>query len=154
MIRGFFKRQSADTVVKDGWSPTVFPTGLLGHGGTITGKVVDVEPIDIDAFEELVAEALESIPDELRAKMDNVAIIIDDESPPGRLFGLYEGIPLTKRGTYAGANPDRITLFLATICQSATTAEELARRVRVTLLHEVGHHFGIGDARLRELGWS
>jgi predicted Zn-dependent protease with MMP-like domain len=126
----------------------------MGHGGTITGKVVRVEPIDTDAFEDLVADALESIPDELRAEMDNVAIIIDDESPPGGLFGLYEGIPLTKRGTYAGANPDRITLFLATICQSANTAEELARRVRVTLLHEVGHHFGIGEARLHELGWS
>ncbi len=127
---------------------------VLGHGGTNTGKVVRVEPIDIDAFEDLVAEALESIPDELRAEMENVAIIIDDESPPGRLFGLYEGIPMTKRGTYAGANPDRITLFLATICRSANTAEELADRVRVTLLHEVGHHFGIGEARLQELGWS
>jgi predicted Zn-dependent protease with MMP-like domain len=116
--------------------------------------VVGVEPIDVDAFEDLVADALATIPDELRAEMENVAIIIDDESPPGPLFGLYEGVPLTKRGSYAGANPDRITLFLATICRSANTNEELARRVRVTLLHEVGHHFGIGDARLKELGWT
>jgi predicted Zn-dependent protease with MMP-like domain len=115
---------------------------------------VGVQAIDVDAFEALVAQALASIPDELRAEMENVAIIIDDQSPPGRLYGLYEGVPLTKRGTYAGANPDRITLFLATICQSATTLEELAHRVRVTLLHEVGHHFGIGEARLHELGWS
>jgi len=113
-----------------------------------------MEPIDADAFEALVADALATIPDELRAAMDNVAIIVDDESPPGPLYGLYEGVPLTNRGTYAGANPDRITLFLATICQSATTTEDLARRVRVTLLHEVGHYFGIGEARLRELGWS
>ncbi len=113
-----------------------------------------MEPIDVDAFEVLVAEALTTIPHELRTEMENVAIIIDDESPPGPLYGLYEGIPLTRRAEYAGASPDRITLFLATICQSADTAEELARRVRVTLLHEVGHHFGIGDARLRELGWS
>ncbi len=113
-----------------------------------------MEPIDVAAFEALVADALEAIPDELRAGMENVAIIIDDESPPGRLYGLYEGVPLTKRGTYAGASPDRITLFLATICQSARTAEELASRVRVTLLHEVGHHFGIGEARLHELGWA
>jgi predicted Zn-dependent protease with MMP-like domain len=116
--------------------------------------VVDMEPIEVDAFEALVADALATIPDELRAEMENVAIIIDDESPPGSLYGLYEGIPLTKRGGYAGGSPDRITLFLATICQSATTADDLARRVRVTLLHEVGHHFGIGEARLRELGWS
>lgn len=119
-----------------------------------TGKVVGVEAIDAESFEILVAEALESIPDELRAEMENVAIIVDDESPPGPLFGLYEGIPLTERGYYAGASPDRITLFLATICQSANSPEELARRVRVTLLHEVGHYFGIGEARLRELGWS
>ena len=130
------------------------PESLLRHTGTITGKVVRVEPIDTDAFEDLVAAALDSIPEQLRAEMENVAIIIDDESPPGPLFGLYEGIPLTKRGTYAGANPDRITLFLATICQSANTAEELAQRVRVTLLHEVGHHFGIGESRLHELGWA
>ncbi len=97
-----------------------------------------MEPIDVDAFEALVADALDAIPDQLRAEMENVAIIIDDESPPGRLYGLYEGIPLTQRGTYAGARPDRITLFLATICRSARTPDELARRVRVTLLHEVG----------------
>jgi predicted Zn-dependent protease with MMP-like domain len=112
-----------------------------------------MDPIDTDAFEALVTEALASIPDELRAEMENVAIIIDDESPPGRLYGLYEGVPLTKR-VQRGGNPDRITLFLATICQSAHTPEELADRVRVTLLHEVGHHFGIGEARLRELGWA
>jgi predicted Zn-dependent protease with MMP-like domain len=113
-----------------------------------------MDPVDVGTFEGLVSDALEAIPAELRAEMDNVAIIIDDESPPGRLYGLYEGIPLTKRGVYAGARPDQITLFLRTICQSARTPEELARRVRVTLLHEVGHHFGLGEARLRELGWA
>ena len=78
----------------------------------IPDKVTPMDPIDVDAFEALVADALEAIPDELRAEMENVAIIIDDESPPGRLYGLYEGIPLTKRGTYAGVRPDQITLFL------------------------------------------
>ena len=113
-----------------------------------------MEPIEVAAFEALVAAALEEIPEELRAEMENVAIIIDAESPPGRLYGLYEGIPLTRRGTYAGASPDRITLFLTTICGSARTVDELADRVRVTVLHEVGHHFGIGEARLHELGWA
>jgi predicted Zn-dependent protease with MMP-like domain len=113
-----------------------------------------MDPIDVDAFETLVADALATIPDELRSEMENVAIIIDDESPPGSLYGLFEGIPLTSRGQYVGVSPDRITLFLATICQSASTTDDVARRVRVTLLHEVGHHFGIGEARLRELGWS
>jgi len=113
-----------------------------------------VEPFPLDAFEVLVADALASIPENLRAEMENVAIMVDDQSPPGPLFGLYEGIPLTKRGTYAGVTPDRITLFLATICRSATTPEDVARRVRVTLLHEVGHHFGMDEPRLRDLGWS
>ncbi len=120
----------------------------------ITGNVVHMEPIDVDTFETLVADALATIPDELRVEMDNVAIIIDYESPPGSLYGLYEGIPLTSRGHYTGARPDRITLFLATICQSARTPEDLVRQVRVTLLHEVGHHFGIGEQRLRDLGWT
>jgi predicted Zn-dependent protease with MMP-like domain len=128
--------------------------GADGRLPAIAGKVTAMEPIDTGAFEALVADALEAIPDQLRAEMENVAIIVDDESPPGRLYGLYEGIPLTQRGTYGGASPDRITLFLATICQSARTPDELARRVRVTLLHEVGHHFGLGEARLRELGWA
>ena len=128
--------------------------GADGHPLAIAGKVTTMEPIDTDAFEALVADALEAIPDQLRAEMENVAIIIDDESPPGRLYGLYEGIPLTQRGTYGGARPDRITLFLATICRSARTPEELASRVRVTVLHEVGHHFGLGEARLHELGWA
>ncbi len=113
-----------------------------------------MEPVDVETFEALVAQALATIPDELRAEMENVAIIIDDESPPGPLFGLYQGIPLTRRAGYAGVTPDRITLYLATICQVADTNEDLAHRVRVTLLHEVGHHFGIGEARLHELGWS
>jgi predicted Zn-dependent protease with MMP-like domain len=115
---------------------------------------MDMEPIDVDAFEALVVDALATIPDDLRMQMENVAIIMDAESPPGPLFGLYEGIPLTQRASYAGVSPDRITLFLTTICKSASTTEDLARRVRVTLLHEVGHHFGIGETRLRELGWS
>ncbi len=64
-----------------------------------------MESIDLNAFEALVADALEEIPEQLRAEMENVAIIVDDESPPGRLYGLYEGVPLTQRGTYAGRVP-------------------------------------------------
>ena len=127
---------------------------VQGQNVPIAGKVVAMDRIDVDAFEALVAAALATIPAELRVEMDNVANIIDEESPPGPLYGLYEGTPLTSRGSYTGASPDRITLFLATICQSAGTTEDLVRQIRVTLLHEVGHHFGIGDERLRELGWS
>jgi len=113
-----------------------------------------MNPVDVDTFEVLVADALATIPKRLRLEMENVAIIIDYESPAGGLYGLYEGVPLTSRGSYTNASPDRITLFLATICSSVDTTEELAHQVRVTLLHEVGHHFGIEESRLHELGWS
>jgi predicted Zn-dependent protease with MMP-like domain len=109
--------------------------------------------VSAEEFEILVERALQDIPDELRSAMDNVAVLIDDVSPPGRLFGLYEGIPLTKRGRYAAAMPDRITIFKETICAACETSEQVVQQVRKTVIHEVGHHFGIGDARLRELGW-
>src|SRR3984957_12548774 len=107
-----------------------------------------MDPIDVDAFETLVADALEAIPDQLRAEMENVAIIIDDESPPGPLYGLYEGIPLTKRGTYAGVRPDQITLFLNTICASVRTPDELAQRVRATVLQQTPVNQRLWDAYL------
>ena len=73
--------------------------------------------------------------------------------PPG-LLGLYEGVPLTSRGSfYAGALPDRITIYQQAICAICDTEEQVADQVRRTVIHEVGHHFGITDARLRELGW-
>jgi predicted Zn-dependent protease with MMP-like domain len=112
--------------------------------------VISVSP---EEFEVLVERALQDIPTELRSAMDNVVVLIDDASPPGRLFGLYQGVPLTKRGSYSAAMPDRITIFKETICAACDTTQQVERQVRKTVIHEVGHHFGIGDARLRELGW-
>jgi predicted Zn-dependent protease with MMP-like domain len=106
-----------------------------------------------EEFEELVERALEDIPDELRSAMDNVVVLIDDESPPSRLLGLYQGVPLTKRGYYSAAMPDRITIFKEAICALCDSPQDVERQVRKTVIHEVGHHFGIDDARLRELGW-
>lgn len=109
----------------------------------------------VEEFEELVSDALDGIPEGLRANMDNVAVIVDDLSPPGPLLGLYEGIPLTKRGNhYTAAVPDRITIYMATICASCGTPQEVVDLVRKTVIHEVGHHFGIDDRRLKELGWA
>jgi predicted Zn-dependent protease with MMP-like domain len=109
-----------------------------------------------EEFEELVAEALDRIPPELTRLMDNVAVFVEDEPPaddPG-LLGLYEGTPLTDRGEwYAGVLPDRITIYRLAICAICRTEDEVAGQVRRTVVHEVAHHFGIGDARLRELGW-
>lgn len=114
--------------------------------------MVDVDP---ERFATLVADALDGIPDELGRLMDNVNVFVDDHSPPGRLFGLYEGIPLTRREAYGGmAMPDRITIYRQTICASCRSEAEVVEQVRVTVVHEVAHHFGIGDARLHELGWG
>src|SRR5215471_3508853 len=110
-----------------------------------------------ERFDELVEAALDSIPPELGKLMQNVAVFVDDDSPPGPLYGLYEGVPLTSRGTSYGVGqtmPDKITIFRQTISATARSEEELIRRVRITVIHEVAHHFGISDERLNELGWA
>ena len=106
-----------------------------------------------ERFESFVKEALDSIPDEFAVQVENVAFLIEDDSARGNLLGLYEGVPVTKRGTYAGAMPDRITIFKDPICRMSRTEDEVRDQVRATVVHELGHYFGLGDARLRELGW-
>jgi predicted Zn-dependent protease with MMP-like domain len=114
-----------------------------------------VEELPSERFEELVADALDSIPPELGRMMDNVAVVVEAGSGRG-LLGLYQGVPLTKRdSSYGGmVMPDRITIFRRAICGICATEEEVVHQVRVTVVHEVAHHFGIDDARLRELGWG
>jgi predicted Zn-dependent protease with MMP-like domain len=112
--------------------------------------------IDVDAerFEQLVADALDGIPEALGRLMDNVVVQVRDASRAG-LLGLYEGIPLTRRGEYGGmAMPDRITIFRLPILERCRTEDDVLREVRVTVVHEVAHHFGIDDDRLTELGWG
>ena len=113
--------------------------------------MIDIEP---GRFEEMVATALDSLPAELGRLMSNVAVTVEhDPGPPG-LLGLYEGIPLTSRtAQYAGVLPDRITIYRLAICAICRTEDEVAGEVRRTVIHEVAHHFGIDDDRLRELGW-
>jgi predicted Zn-dependent protease with MMP-like domain len=106
-----------------------------------------------ERFEEFVADALDSIPAEFADRVENVAILIEDDSARGNLLGLYEGVPITKRWHYSGAMPDRITLFQDAICRMCRTEDEVRRQVHDTLVHELGHYFGIDDARLAELGW-
>jgi predicted Zn-dependent protease with MMP-like domain len=111
--------------------------------------------VSVEEFEDLVTRALDAIPERLRASMDNVAVVVDDQSPPGRLLGLYEGVPLTSRGNhYTASSPDRITIYMATICGVCQTQADVVAMVRKTVIHEVGHHFGIDDRRLEELGWA
>jgi predicted Zn-dependent protease with MMP-like domain len=112
--------------------------------------------IPAERFEELVAEALDGIPDDLAAKMDNVAVVVRENGGDPHLLGLYEGVPLTERADYGvgAVLPDRITIFREAILRTCRTEAEVVRQVRITVVHEVGHHFGIDDDRLRELGWA
>ena len=108
-----------------------------------------------ERFEELVREALDLLPDELGTAMENVAVVVDELSPAGDLLGLYEGVPLTERGLdYSFVMPDRITIFMRTICGVCDRERDLVAMVRDTVIHEVAHHFGIDDDRLDQLGWS
>ncbi len=114
--------------------------------------------IDIAAarFEELVADALDEIPEELGRLMDNVWVTVEDVPEEPGLLGLYDGIPLTERdGGYAGmVMPDRITLYRLPICEICDTEDDVVETVRDTVVHEVAHHFGIDDDRLDQLGWA
>jgi len=117
-----------------------------------SGAVVDVPR---ERFEALVADALDSIPPELARLMDNVAVFVA-EGRAGGLLGRYEGIPLTHRDSSYGGMvvPDRITIYRRAICAMCETEAEVVEQVRITVVHEVAHHFGIDDERLRELGYG
>ena len=102
----------------------------------------------------MVATALDELPAELGRLMRNVAVTVEHNPGPPGLLGLYQGVPLTSRTTqYAGVLPDRITIYRLAICRVCRTEDEVREQVRRTVIHEVGHHFGIDDDRLRELGW-
>ena len=108
------------------------------------------------AFERLVGDALDSIPAELTAAMDNVVVLVEDRCPDDpELLGLYEGIALTERTTdYAGVLPDRITLYQDAILDICDTTDDVVEEVAITVVHEIAHHFGIDDDTLHELGWG
>jgi predicted Zn-dependent protease with MMP-like domain len=108
----------------------------------------------VDEFEELVEEAIDSLPADLRAFMENVAVLVEDEPPPGLpLLGLYQGVPLTRRtSAYAGVPPDKITIYRGPLERRAGgDPERLRAEVRHVVVHEIAHHFGISDERLVEL---
>lgn len=115
--------------------------------------MVEVSP---ERFEALVGDALDGIPDELARLMDNVAVFVEDRPRQRGLLGLYQGIPLTDRDAgYAGmVMPDRITIYRQPICAICRDEAGVVEQVRITVVHEVGHHFGISDRRLHELGYG
>jgi predicted Zn-dependent protease with MMP-like domain len=123
-------------------------------------------PVDKETlnFYEMVERALEGLPAELSALLDNVAIVVDErpdfstplvaEDPENTLYGLYEGVPLTERGWgYSGVLPDKITIFRGPL-ERDFEPDELEEQVRITVVHEIAHYFGFDEDRLEELGWG
>lgn len=107
-------------------------------------------------FEELVSDALDLIPPELAAAIDNVVVLVEGRHPEEPdLLGLYEGIALTERdSSYAGALPDTITIYRDSLLEICDTDADVVEEVAITVIHEIAHHFGIDDDRLHELGWG
>lgn len=113
--------------------------------------MIEVEP---DRFEEMIVTALDGLPEDLGKIMSNVAVTVEHRMGPPGLLGLYQGVPLTARtSNYGGVLPDRITIYRRAICAVCHTEDQVVEQVRRTVIHEVAHHFGIDDSRLRELGW-
>ena len=111
--------------------------------------------VSVVRFEALVTEALSNIPSELVRLIDNVAFFVEDRGDPADLLGLYDGVPLTERHDYGGfAFPDRIFIYRLATLDICETEADVIHEVGVTVVHEIAHHFGIDDHRLRELGWD
>ena len=119
--------------------------------------------MDSQRFEQLVIQAIESLPDELRDRMENIDIVIADQPSPHQveysdrnkgelLLGLHEGVPLTDRsGFYGMVAPDKITIFQKPIEDKCRNDDEITAEVQRVVQHEIAHHFGIGEARLRQI---
>ena len=115
-----------------------------------------MKPLPLPRFEELVAAALDEVPAELMALLDNVVVLVEDRNPEEpSLLGVYEGYALTERGwDYGGALPDRIMIYRSAICDICDDEDQVVEEVTITVVHEIAHHFGIDDDRLHALGWS
>lgn len=112
-----------------------------------------------EVFDDLVSRALDLIPADLAAMMDNVVVLVEHVPPaeePGDILGLYVGTPLTERGLgwESGALPDVIYIFRRPVLDICDTLEDVVTEVVITVVHEIAHHFGISDGRLHELGWG
>ena len=107
-------------------------------------------------FDELVSDALDRIPPELAAAIENVVVLVEARHPDEPdLLGLYEGIALTERdSSYAGSLPDAITIYRDALLDICDTDADVVDEVTVTVVHEIAHHFGIDDDRLHQLGWA
>jgi predicted Zn-dependent protease with MMP-like domain len=112
--------------------------------------------MDSQRFDELVSDALDLIPPQLAAVMDNVVVLVADRHPEeADLLGLYDGVALTERDSnYAGSLPDTITIYRDALLDICDGEDQVVEEVKITVVHEIAHHFGIDDDRLHELGWA
>jgi predicted Zn-dependent protease with MMP-like domain len=113
--------------------------------------------LDQDAFEAMVTDELDQLPDEMVDGLDNVVFVVEDRPEDGSLdlLGLYEGVALTERDTYGfGEMPDRIVLYREPLLAISADEDELRDEIHITLVHEIAHYYGIDDERLHELGWA
>jgi predicted Zn-dependent protease with MMP-like domain len=114
-----------------------------------------VQPVSPAEFEGLVADALDTLPEQLARHFDNVVVVVEDENEDDpEILGLYDGIALTERAQYSGALPDRISLYRIPLCLMAEDLDHLVEEIAITVVHEFAHHVGIDDDRLHELGWD
>lgn len=115
--------------------------------------MLDVSP---EEFESLVADGLDSLPDEMFEHLDNVIFLVEDRPEDGSdILGEYDGFSLAERETYGyGEQPDRITLFRLNLLEHCADHDELVSEIRITLVHEVAHFLGLSEARIHELGWG
>jgi predicted Zn-dependent protease with MMP-like domain len=116
-----------------------------------------MDPLPAARFEQLVADALDDIPEALAQLVDNVVVLVEDEAVDDPdLLGVYEGVPHTERSGYGlgFTMPDRIVIYRLPICAMCETEDEIVEEVAVTVIHELAHHFGIDDDELDRLGWS
>ncbi len=122
----------------------------------MTGQVEPEPAVTDEEFEEMVEDAIASIPGHLAEAVENCAFIIEKQAPNNRrgLLGLYHGQPLTERGQYYGALPDTITIYQDNLMRLFPGREELRHQVHKTVVHEIGHYFGFDDDELHELGWA
>lgn len=122
-------------------------------------------PISQAEFDRVVQQALDEIPDEFRPYLDNVMVevrarpdrrFMQEHNVPDDLLGLYIGVPLQEKGPERAptALPDRIVIFRDNLCAMCTTRAELVQEIRITVLHEIGHHFGLDEDRLEQLGYE
>jgi len=115
-----------------------------------------MENITLDEFERLVSEGIDSLPTEMLNQLDNVIFLVEEEPEDGsEVLGVYEGFSLQERGLYGyGEEPDRIILFRKPLLAHSDSLEELVNEIRVTLVHEIAHFYGISEERIHELGWG